>query len=119
MPLYIFRHPISGDTIEVVQRMKEEHIFIDEDGVSWERVFTKPQSSMDTKIEANSSEEFVKKTRGKNYSLGELWDKSAELSDKRSGMSGKDEVKNKSEQAYVEKTGKPHPHAKKQSKFLV
>ena len=119
MPLYIFQNPKTKEYIEIIQRMNEEHLYIDSNGLKWERVFTKPQASMDTKIDATSAQDFTSKTRGKNYSIGQMWDMSAELSEKRGGSTGKDEIREKAEKKYEERTGKKHPHAKKQSKFLV
>ena len=119
MPLYLFQHPKTKKIIEVVQKMNEDHVYIDDKGIKWERVFTKPQAAMDTQISATDSKDFVSKTRNKNYTIGQLWDKSAELSQKRGGMSGKDEVRNNAEKAYEKKTGKKHPHAKKNTTFYI
>ena len=99
--------------------MNDEHSFTDEKGVKWNRIFTKPQAAIDTQFSATDSRDFIQKTRGKNYSLGQLWDKSAELSEKRGGMSGQDEVREKAESAYKEKTGKKHPHSKKKQVFEI
>lgn len=118
MGLYIYQHPKTKELKEVVQRMTEEHTYVDDKGVKWNRVFTKPQAAMDTQISAHDPKDFVKKTRGKNYTLGQLWDKSAELSDRRGGASGQDEVKQKAEQAYEKRTGKKHPHAKKSNSTI-
>lgn len=119
MPYYIFQHPKTKQIKEVFQSMKDEHIYIDDKGIQWNRVFTKPQASIDTQIDPNSSKEFVSKTAKRGMTVGEMMDLSAELSEKRGGMTGKDEVREKAEKAYEKKTGKKHPHAKKQSKFLI
>jgi hypothetical protein len=119
MPLYIYQNPKTKEFIEVLQSMNEEHIHIDEHGLKWERIFTKPQASMDTQLNLHNSKEFVRKTKNKNYSLGQLWDKSAELSEKRGGNSGQDEVRRNAELKYEKRTGKKHPHAKKQTDFLI
>lgn len=119
MPIYIYQHPKTKKIIEVIQKMNEDHIYIDDKGVSWERIFTKPQASIDTQIDPNSSKEFVSKTAKRGMTVGEMMDLSAELSEKRGGTTGKDEVRDKAEKAYQKKTGKRHPHAKKQSTFFV
>lgn len=119
MPIYLFEHPKTKQIKEILQTMNEEHVYIDDKGIKWNRVFTKPQASIDTQIDANSSKEFVAKTAKRGMTVGEMMDLSAELSDKRGGMTGKDEVRDKAEKAYKEKTGKRHPHAKKQSTFYV
>ena len=101
--------------------MSEDHTYTDSKGIVWNRVFTKPQAAVNTQISANDKQDFLNKTRGKNYSLGQLWDISGELSEKRGGMTGKDEVKAKAEKVYNDRTGKPHPHSKKKKtkKFLI
>lgn len=119
MPIYLFQHPITKQVKEIVQLMNEEHIFIDENKVSWNRIWINPQVAINTQISATDSKSFVDKTRGKNYSLGQLWDMSAELSQKREGMSGVDEIRVKAEESYKTKTKKRHPHAKTQKTFVV
>lgn len=119
MPVYIFQHPKNKRIIEIIQNMNDEHVYIDEKNIRWNRIFTKPQASIDTQIDPNSSKEFVSKTAKRGMTVGEMMDLSAELSEKRGGTTGKDEVRDKAEKAYKEKTGKRHPHAKKQSTFFV
>jgi|SRR5882724_1490257 len=115
MPYYLFKHKTTGETKEVFQKMNDKH----EIGDDWERLFVNPQISFDTQISANDPKDFVRKTRDKSYSIGDLWSKSEELSKKREGNSGVDEVRVKAEKDYEKKTCKKHPHAKKPSKFLI
>lgn len=121
MPVYIFQHPNTQEVKEIVQGMNEPHVYVDKKGVKWDRIFTKPQAALDTKINAHSVEDFKNKTRNKNYTLGQMWDTSAELSEKRGGASGQDEIRQKAEDAYEKKTGKIHPQSKKrqQKEFLI
>jgi hypothetical protein len=79
------------------------------DGNKWNRVYTIPQTSMNTEIDPFSSADFVKKTGEKKGTLGDLWDKSAELSEKRAKVHGNDPVKDKTISAYEAKTKKKHP----------
>lgn len=119
MPIYLFQHPKTKKVVEVVQKMSDPHVY-SEGGVVWNRIFTKPQAALNTRISATDRKEFLEKTRGKNYSVGQLWDMSAELSERRGGITGHDEVKVKAEKAYQEKTKKPHPHSKtKPSKITI
>ena len=119
MPIYVYQHPQTKEVKEIVQRMNEEHIFVDDKGIKWDRILSVPNMAMDTQFSAHSSEEFVKKTRGKKMSVGDMWDLSGELSEKRAGASGVDEIRVKAEEAYKKKTkGKEHPHSKKKSKFV-
>jgi hypothetical protein len=109
MPIYLYQHPKTEKINEVYQSMEDEHIYIDPDGVKWNRVFTKPQASIDTQIDPHSSKDFVEKTRNKNATIGELWDRSAELSEKRAKTGGRDETKIKAQESYTRRTGKEHP----------
>lgn len=112
MPIFLFQHPVTNETREIVQRMNEEHVFVDAKGVKWQRIFTVPQAQIDTQINPHDNRDFVTKTKVKNYSVGDLWDKSAELSAKREKQMGKDPVKEKASLDYTKKTGKTHPGLK-------
>ena len=118
MGLYLFQHPETKEVKEIYQGMNDTHTYEELDTV-WNRVFTKPQAAFNTCISASDAKSFVDKTRGKNYSLGQLWDMSAELSGKRGGTTGEDEVRIKAENAYEKKTTKKHPHAKRKTNFQV
>jgi predicted nucleic acid-binding Zn ribbon protein len=112
MPCYLYEHPETGKIIEVIQRMNEEHIY-KQDGVMWRRVFTNPQAATDTKEHPFSAKDFVEKSAKKKGTVGDLYDKAAELSKKREDKLGaKDPIK----KAYWEnwskvRGGKKHPHA--------
>ena len=109
MPIYLFESPITKEIKEIFQTMSEEH-FYQEDNIKWNRIFTKPNASIDTEINPHSSAEFIEKTKKKNYNMGQLWDKSAELSEKRAKYTGKDPIKEKVAKDYSKKThGKKHP----------
>ena len=88
--------------------MNEEHVY-SEDGLQWERVFTIPQSNIDTKIDPFSEADFKNKTAGKRETLGDLMDRSKELSEKRQKSAGIDPVQKKFFEDYSKKTnGKKH-----------
>lgn len=90
--------------------MQDEHVY-EEDGVKWERVFTVPQASIDANIDPFNQQQFIDKTGSKNGSVGDVWDRSAELSAKRAEKAGGvDPVKAKYYKDYSKKRkGKPHP----------
>ena len=96
MPEYVYEHPETGETVSVIQGINEDHVY-ESDGVSYNRVFLAPNARIDSlsTINADSSQDFVNKTKSKNMSLGELWDTSAELSQKRESKQGEDKVKSK------------------------
>lgn len=102
MPIYLYKHPVTGEVAEVLQGMNEDHVYF-EDGVEFDRVFTIPQASVDTQIDPMSSRDFVEKTGRKKGSVGDLWDASKELSSKRADKIGKDPVQEKAFDDYSKK----------------
>ena len=113
MPTYIFEHPENGEIIEVVQKIKDFHIYIDVDGTEWRRIFTAPNMSVDSDIDPFSSKDFAEKTKNKSQNLGDLWDRSRELSEKRKKALGHDPVKKKYFKDYTKKRkGMRHPKDK-------
>ena len=104
MPIYIFRHPEYPIVREELQKMTDPHVFVDSEGVEWERVWTTPTAAMGMNSDPDSSQQFVSKTKG--WSVGEMWDYSKELSTKREGKRGHDHVKAKHEKAREEKINK-------------
>jgi len=109
MPTYIYQNPKTEEIIEVIQTMNEEHKFF-KNGIEWKRVFINPKVSIDTQINPHSEKDFHEKLKSKNYSLGDLWDKSKELSEQREKVLGKDPVKEKTINDYEKKTkGSKHP----------
>ena len=111
MPLYIFQHPKTKETKEVLQSMKHDHTYVDEKGVEWNRVWVNPHASIDTQIDPWSSKDFVAKTENKGGTVGDLWDKSKELTRKRAQENGGvDPVKVKSDKDYSkERNGMKRP----------
>ena len=82
MPIYIYQHPKSEKYIEVFQGMNEDHTYFDEDGLEWKRVFTTPNMAVDIESDPFSQTQFLEKTQNAG-TMGELWDRSAEMSAKR------------------------------------
>ena len=44
MPLYVFKNPNNNKIIEIVQKMTDKHVYVDQDGVEWQRVFLSPNT---------------------------------------------------------------------------
>jgi hypothetical protein len=132
--IYTFKHPKQNKFIDVAfeakrfkkvygskdpQLPEEEISYVDDEGVKWERVFYSPQTSVDTKIDPNDSNKFVEKTKGKG-TMGDLWDRSSELSEKREKIYGKDPVQEKYLRDYSKKRkGKSHPKLGKSTTFTI
>ena len=110
MPLYEFQHPETKEIVGVVQKMKDKHVFVGEDGVKWDRVFSVPNASIDSDINAFSESDFLKATAKKGMTAGDMMDLSEQLSKKRENSRGLDPVKQKTVTKYEMKTGKAHPN---------
>ena len=110
MPVYIYSHPKTKATKEIVQTMNEPHVY-NENGIEWNRIFTLPQASIDANIDPFNKQQFIDKTGAKKGTMGDTWDRSAELSEKRAQKrDGVDPVKAKYFKDYAAKRkGKPHP----------
>lgn len=103
MPLYLFKNPNTGKVISIFQSMNEEHTY-SENGIKYERVFTVPNAQIDTEFDVDSSSKFVEKTGRMKGTLGEIWDYSQELSDKRAAKHGGiDPLRDNAEKNYSKK----------------
>ena len=96
MPLYVYRNPLTGEDTEVLQGMNDAHEY-EEDGVKFKRIFTSPQAAIDTKVDPFSKRKFLEKTEKAGTTVGDMWDRSRDLSEHRAGVIGEnsDPVKNK------------------------
>jgi hypothetical protein len=96
MPLYIYQHPKNKKIIEIAQSIHDKHEFIDNKDVKWNRVFTIPELNTEGTLTAECTEkQFVEYTEKKRGTVGDLWDRSKELSQKREKIYGKDPTKEK------------------------
>ena len=116
MPIYTYKHPETGEYKEIVQTMSEEHVYTDEQGVQWKRVFTVPNAAMDTKEDAWNKNQFIDKTGRMKGTVGDVLDYSSELSARRAEANGgEDPVKRKAFNDYEKRTGKKHLSDKKKT----
>lgn len=102
MPIYTFRNPDTGEEKEISQKMADNHTYTDEKGRTWERVYYSPNASIDTRCDG-SLESFMKNTKDKKGTMGDLWNASKEASEKRASLSGEDKVQKKYFKSYSEK----------------
>lgn len=95
MPTYLYQNPKTGEIREVIQKINEPHLYA-EDGVEWPRIFTVPQLNTEGTLKADCTDkQFSEFTKNKKGTIGDLWDRSKELSEKREKIYGKDPVKEK------------------------
>ncbi len=110
MPQYSFINEKTGEVKDVFMSMNDDHRYVDENGLEWTRVWHVPQASMDVSIDPFDKNKFVEKTKNTKDSVGALWDRSAELSQKRSDKrDGVDPLKKRYFDNYSKKCkGKKH-----------
>jgi|8_EtaG_2_1085327.scaffolds.fasta_scaffold00237_14 predicted nucleic acid-binding Zn ribbon protein len=107
MPEYIYENPDTGEQVTVLQSIHEEHVY-EIKGVQYNRVYTIPNASIDTKIDPFSAKEFREKAKAST--VGDLWDQSAEASHRRTEKAGEDPIKKKFFEDYAKsRKGAKHP----------
>ena len=87
MPIYIYQHPETAEYIEVLQGMNDDHVYFDQQGTEWKRVFTVPNAFTDLESDPFNQNQYLEKT-SQGGSQGDLWDRSKELSSKRADKNG-------------------------------
>lgn len=110
MPIYIYQNPKTKEIKEIIQSVHDKHEYI-ENGIKWSRIFTTPQVNTQERLNENSTEkDFSRVTGNQKGSVGDLWDRSKELSEKRKKIYGEDKVKGKYFKDWSKKRkGKIHP----------
>ena len=92
MPLYTFSNS-KGETRDVFFHMNDEKAYAGENGKEkdWQRVWHAPQASFDTQIDPFSKTQFSDKLGRSKGTMGDCWDRSAELSARRAEKTGHDD----------------------------
>jgi len=111
MPLYLFKHPKADSFVEIFFGMEDTKEYIDSDGVKWIRQYTSPQLKTEASIDPWSNNDFINKTQDSHGSIGDLMDRSKELSERRAQENGGiDPVKEKYYKDYSKsRNGALHP----------
>ena len=112
MPIYIFQHPRTKEVKEIVLSINSDKVYREND-VSWDRIFTIPNASIDTKIDPLSERQFIESTSKKRGKMGDLFDQSRELSEKRAAQCGHDPLKKDYYNRWATKRKKDHPDIRK------
>lgn len=68
--------------------MDDEKKYIDEQGLEWDRELSSPQLNTQGSIDPWNNNDFVNKTAGMKGTVGDLLDKSSELSNQRAQENG-------------------------------
>ncbi len=109
MPQYLFTN--GKETKEIFFHMNDDKKY-SENGEKWNRLYTIPTSSIDANIDPFDSKGFVESSGKKKGSLGDLFNKSAELSEKRAKITGRDDLKENYYKKYKDIRNKEHPDIK-------
>ena len=102
MPLYTFEHPVTGEHQDVLFGMNDDKSHTDDSGIAWLRVWHSPLTATDSDIDPFSSKQYLEKTRVRG-TMGDLQERSRELSEKRANKLGYDPVKKKYFEEYAKK----------------
>mgnify|MGYP001561391822 CR=1 FL=1 len=88
MPIYLFQNPKTKKVVELFFGMNDEKSYTDEKGLEWKRIYSLPQLNTESQIDPWSNADFVNKTKNTKGTIGDLLDRSSELSDKRANENG-------------------------------
>ena len=117
MPLYCFSNPKTGEVRDVFFHMNDEKVYIDDDGLEWNREYFSPELNTNGTVDPWDSKSFVDKTRNKG-TMGDLLDRSADLSKERASQNGGvDPVKEKYYKNYSKNRNGAIHEDKKPKKF--
>lgn len=113
MPYYDFENVDTGKVDSVFYHMSETKDYAGPKGDQpgkWRRVWSNPQAAFDSRpVDPHSARDFSRVTNKKG-TVGELWDRSAEMSAKRADKEGVDPIKSSFYKDYARKhPGKSHP----------
>jgi hypothetical protein len=104
MPIYLYQNPKTQEVIEVIQKMKDDHVYFDESGLEWKRIWVNPQMRVGSYLDPYSFKDFDMTSANKNYTVGEVWERAAEMSGKRAEIEGGvDPIKEKWKKDYSKK----------------
>lgn len=111
MPIYQFINDDTHEIKEIFQNMDQPHQYMDERNKEWRRLFTAPQLADSILTDPFNQQQFIDKTgRGKG-TMGDVYERSAELSQARADKAGG--LDPKKEQYYKDyagkRLGKKHP----------
>lgn len=117
MPLYTFSHPETEEIKDVFFHMNDEKKFTDKDGIEWRREYRSPELNTTGSTDPWDNKQFVEKTGATKGTIGDLLERSADLSKERASQNGGvDPVKEKYYENYSKKrNGSIHEDKKPKS----
>lgn len=113
MPVHSFTDETSGATIDVyvsANAPATEHQTQVLNGVTYKRIYAAPLTSRDTSFGDCDRGDFARKVDGKRgLKLGDSWEISAEMSERRAQRDGVDPVREQFYSNYAKENGERHP----------
>ena len=114
MPIYLYQHSKTKEIREVIQSMNDVHEYYGDESEpenGWERIYTVPTASIDTKQDPFSQNQFLDVTKSKKGTYGNMLDYSKELSERRASIvGGADPIKEEYYKQYSKnRRGAKHP----------
>jgi hypothetical protein len=115
MPIYEYQHNDTGEVRPVYRPLSEyDKEYCGDEGNEcgkWKKIVSRADGYVKTKLDPYNKNDFVNNLHGKNYTMGDLWDASKELSEKRAEKEGVDPVKQKYYDEYsAKRNGQKHPN---------
>lgn len=88
---------------------KDRHEQIGDDGLVYKRVYSMPHAAHDSRMKTFSKDEFRSMTTDKKgLKVGDMWEISAEMAEKRAAKEGKDPVTEQFYRDFEQKNGVKH-----------
>lgn len=113
MPQYLFQNEQTGEIKEIIQSVNDTHEY-SENGEKWSRIWTIPNTAINTMVDPFSEQSFLSSTDNKKETIGSLLDRSKEASEKREKIAGIDKNKEKYFDNYSKtRKGAIHPELRK------
>lgn len=114
MPFYLFQNIKTEEIREIFFHMIDEKIYNGENGKEidlWKRIYLSPNPAINTvNIDPFSKKDYAKWVENKKLKIGDMIDRSKELSEQREAKLGIDDpVKAKMFDKYKKQTGKESP----------
>lgn len=121
MPIHQFTDEASGATIDVyvsANAPATEHQTQVLNGVTYRRVYSVPLASKDTSFGDCDRGDFARKTGDKRgLRVGDAWEISAEMSERRAQRDGVDGVREQFYSNYAKENGERHPDVVRKEKL--
>lgn len=122
MPVHSFTHEATGETIDVyvaASAPTSEHQQQIRDGKTYRRVYSAPLAATDMGLGDCTQQDFRRKTGDSKRGLkvGDAWEISAEMSERRAQKEGRDPVREAFYQRHEQQNGKKHPDVVRREKL--